>query len=59
MQYFVKVQQSDHLLVNTPIQIKSEAIVVRLVAMNSLHLKLNFTLDVGGHLSMHRLPMMR
>jgi hypothetical protein len=59
MQYFVKVQLSDHLLANIPTQIKWAVIAARHVAMNSLHLKLNFILDVVGHLSMHRLPMMR
>jgi hypothetical protein len=58
MQFFAKVQQSDHLLVNTPTQIKLEAIAVRHVAMSCLHLKQSFILDAVGHLSMHRLPMM-
>jgi hypothetical protein len=55
----VKVQLNAHSPVNTPTQIKSEAIAAKLVAMNSSDLKQNFTLDVGGHLSMHQQPMMQ
>jgi hypothetical protein len=38
-----------HLLVNTQIQIKSEAIVARLVALNCLRAKPSFIQDADGH----------
>jgi hypothetical protein len=51
MQYCVKVQPSDHLLVNTQIPTQSEVIGARRVEMNSSHLKQNFILDADGRRS--------
>jgi hypothetical protein len=51
------VQLSVPSQVNTPIQIKSEAIDARHVALNYLKAKLSFTQDAVGHLSTLLLPM--
>jgi len=53
MKFFAMELPKDLLRANTPTQIRSALIAVRHAAMNYSDQKLNFTQDVGGHLSMH------
>ena len=53
------VQPSGHLLVNTLIPKLSESIDVKPAIPNYSAQRLNFTLDVVGHLFTHRRQMMQ